>query len=152
MQTLLSWEAPEYIEHKKSADWYWWLSLAAVGLLIFSAYERSLLFGVFVVMGWFTIMLYSARPAEIIRVSVSEQGMALGANLYPWTNIKSFWIFEKSYKKEISFELKRAFMPFLKVPLGNMEIPKVRETLLKFIHEKEQNESFIDNISDLVRF
>lgn len=152
MEKLLEWEAPEYISHKKTADWYWWLSLIAVGLLIFSAYERSFLFAIFVVLGWFTIMLYSARNPAIMRMSISEQGITVGNNLYPWINIKSFWVFEKNYKKEISLELKRTFMPYLKIPLDNIETLKVRETLLKFIPEKEQEESFIDNLSDLVKF
>lgn len=152
MEPIISWEAPEYVEHKKSADWYWWLSLIAVGLLIFSAYERSFLFGVLVVLGWFTIMLYSARAPQIIKISISDKGIIVEKNLYLWTNIKSFWIFDKIYKKEISLELKRAFMPYLKVPLGGTDISKVREILLKFIPEKEQEESLIDNLSDLVKF
>jgi len=152
MEPIISWEAPEYIEHKKSADWYWWLSLAAVGLLIFSAYERSLLFGIFVVLGWFTIMLYSSRPPERIRVIIAKEGIMAGKNLYPWGNIKSFWIFEKNYKKEISLELKRQFVPYLKIPLGDIEPAKAREILLKFIPEKEQEESFIDNLSDIAKF
>ena len=104
------------------------------------------------VLGWFTIMLYSARPAEIISASISTQGVTVKKDLYPWANIKSFWIFEKSYKKEISLELKRQFMPFLKIPLGDIEPAKVREILLKFIPEKEQEESFIDNLSDIAKF
>lgn len=152
MEKLFEWETPEYIEHKKGTDWYWWLSLIVVGLLIFAAYERSFLFVIFVVLGWFTIMLYSAKPPEIIRISIAQQGVIVGENMYLWTNIKSFWIFEKIYKKEISLELKKAFMPYLKIPLGNIEPATVREILLKFIPEKEQEESLIDNLSDLVKF
>lgn len=152
MEPLLSWKTPEYIEHKKGTDWYWWLSLAAVGLLIFSAYERSLLFGIFVVLGWFTIMLYSARAPEVIKITISEKGISVGNSLYPRGNIKSFWIFEKSYKKEISLELNRAFMPYLKIPLGDTDPAKAREVISKFAPEKEHQESLIDNLSDIAKF
>lgn len=150
MEKLLEWEAPEYIEHKKGADWYWYLALAAVLLLIFAAYERSFLFGVLVVIGWFTIMLYSARTPKTITISITEQGVLIEQNMYQWSNIKSFWIF--SVKKVLSLELKKTLMPHIKIPLGNTDPKLARELLLKFASEQEQEESFVDNLSDLVKF
>src|SRR3989344_4741957 len=105
MEKLLEWEAPEYTEHKKNADWYWYLALIAVLLLIFAVYQRSFLFGALIIIGWFTIMLYSARSPRIIKISIEEQGIFVEQNLYQWLNVKSFWIFNN--KKEISLELKK---------------------------------------------
>lgn len=147
---MISWEAPEYKEHKKSTDWYWYLALGTVLLLIYAAYERSFLFGVLVVVGWFTTMLYSTRPPKIIKISISENGIQIEQNLYPWTNIKSFWIF--SEKGELLLELKKTLMPHMKILLGEMDPKIAREIISKFIPEKEQEESFIDNLSDLVKF
>ena len=150
MEKILEWEAPEYIEHKKGADWYLYLALAAVLLLIYAAYERSFLFGALVVVGWFAIMLYSARPPKTINVSILESGVKVDENLYLWTNIKSFWIF--GVKKEISLELKKILMPHVKIFLGHSDSATVREILIKFIPEREQEESFVDNLSDLLKF
>ena len=150
MEKLLEWEAPEYTEHKKGADWYWYLALAAVLLLIYTAYERSFLFGVLVVIGWFTIMLFSARAPKTIKISISESGMQIDQILYPWQNVKSFWIFEQ--KGEISLELKKTLMPRIKIPLGEINPKTAREILSNFISEKEQNESLVDNLSDLMKF
>lgn len=152
----MEWEAPEYTEHKKSADWYWYLALFAVLLLIFAAYERSLLFGALVVIGWFTIMLYSARAPKNLKISISEQGIFVEQTLYPWTNIKSFWIFPAKSGStsggELSLELKKTLMPYVKIPLGETDPKVTREITTKFVPEKEQRESFIDNLSDLVKF
>lgn len=150
MEKLLEWDAPEYVEHKKSADWYWYLALGVVLLLIYSAYERSFLFGALVVIGWFTIMLYSARSPKIIKISISENGIQIEQNLYPWTNIKSFWIF--SEKEELLLELKKTLMPHMKIPLGDADQKTAREIISKFIPEKEQEESFVDNLADLIKF
>lgn len=152
MEKLLEWEAPEYIEHKKGTDWYWYLALGAVLLLIYAAYERSFLFGALVVIGWFTIMIYSARSPQSIKISISDAGVQIDQNLHPWSNIKSFWIFDKNHKKELSLELKKTLMPHVKIPLGDTDPKIVREILLNFAPEKEQEESFIDNLSDLVKF
>ena len=150
MEKLLEWEALEYAEHKKGTDLYWYLALAAVLLLIFAVYQRSFLFGALVVIGWFTIMLYSTRAPRIITISIREQGILVEQNLYPWTNIKSFWIFPA--KKELSLELKKTLMPHVKIPLGDTNHQTARETILKFVPEKEQEESLLENISDLLRF
>ena len=150
METLFSWEAPEYVEHKKGADWYWYLALAATLLLIYAAYQRSFLFGALVIIGWFTIMLYSARPPKNIKISIQETGVQIEQNLYLWSNIKSFWIFKE--RREISLELKKTLMPHIKFPLGNADPELAREFLLKFAKEQEQEESFIDNLSDLIKF
>lgn len=152
MEQIISWEAPEYVEHKKSADWYWYLALTAVLLLIYAAYESSFLFGALVVIGWFTIMIYSARSPQSIKISISDAGVQIDQNLHPWSNIKSFWIFDKNHKKELSLELKKTLMPHIKIPLGDTDPKIVREILLNFAGEKEQEESFIDNLSDLVKF
>ena len=146
----MEWETPEYTEHKKSADWYWYLALGAVLLLIYAAYTRSFLFAALVVVGWFTIMLYSARTAKIIKVAISESGIQIEQNIYPWNNIKSFWIFVG--KNELSLELKKTLMPHIKIPLGETDQKEAHEILLRFIPENEQEESFIDNLSDLVKF
>lgn len=150
MERLLEWEAQEYKEHKKSADWYWYLGLMAVLLLIYAVYEQSFLFGALVVVGWFTIMLYSARTPKIIKISITQEGILSEQNLYPWANIKSFWIFTN--KNELSLELKKTLMPHIKILLGATNPETTKEILLKFIPEKEQEESFIDNLSDLLRF
>ena len=150
MEKLLEWEAPEYVEHKKNADWYWYLALAAVLLLIFAVYERSFLFGALVIIGWFTVMLYSARSPKIITITVEERGILIEQNLYHWSNIKSFWTFEA--KRELSLELKKTFLPHVKISLGNTDPEMAREIILKFVPEKEQEESLLENISDILRF
>ena len=150
MEKLLEWEAPEYPEHKKNADWYWYLALIAVLLLIFAVYQRSFLFGALIIIGWFTIMLYSARSPRIIKISIEEQGIFVEQNLYQWLNVKSFWIFNN--KKEISLELKKTIALHAKIPLGETNPQITREIILKFIPEKEQEESLIDNLSDLLKF
>ena len=150
METLLEWEAFEYTEHKKGTDWYWYLALIAVLLLIFAAYERSFLFGILVVIGWFILILYSARAPRKLKILISQKGVQIEQSIYPWMNVKSFWIF--SVKKEISLELKKTFMPYVKIPLGSEDPKTIREILLKFVPEQEQEESFTDNLSDLLKF
>ncbi len=149
---LLEWEASEYTEHRRSIDWYWWVGLFAVILLGVAIWQRSFLFGVLVFIGWFTLVLFAVRPPRIIKFYITERGVMIENNLYPWQNLKSFWIFyNPPLKKEISLESKKTFMLHVKMPLGDQNPQKARELLAKFLPEIEQEESLIENISSLLK-
>ncbi len=150
---LISWETPEYPAYQKSTDWYWWVGLVAVVLLGFAVWQRSFLFGVFILIAWFTTMLYAVRPPKTIRVAVTESGIAVEDTLYPWNNIKSFWIFYRPpLIRDLSLESKKTVMPYIKIPLGETDPQQIKKIISAFIPEVEQKESVIDNLSHLARF
>ena len=152
-KVLMSWEAHEYFHHEKGNDWYWWTGLVAVVLLGLAIYQGSFLFGVLVLVGWFTIVLYAVRPPRNLKFSLTERGVLVESTLYPWQSLKSFWIFyNPPLHKDLSLESKKAFVQFVKIPLGKMEPAKVREIVIKFLPEVEQEESLIDNLSHLAKF
>ncbi|OGF61938.1 hypothetical protein A2926_00450 [Candidatus Giovannonibacteria bacterium RIFCSPLOWO2_01_FULL_44_40] len=152
-KVFLSWEAHEYFHHEKGTDWYWWTGLAAIILLGFAIYQKSFLFGVLVLVGWFTVVLYAVRPPRTLKFSLTERGVLVERTLYSWQSLKSFWIFyNPPLHKDLSLESKKALVPFIKIPLGQTEPDKVREIVIKFLPEIEQEESLIDNLSHLARF
>lgn len=150
---LLTWEADEYFHHDKGADWYWWVGLVAVALLGFAIYQRSFLFGVLILVGWFTVVLYAIRPPRTLKFSLTERGMLVESTLYPWQSLKSFWVFyNPPLHKDLSLESKKAIMPYIKIPLGQTDPEKIREIVKKYLPEAEQQESMIENLSHLARF
>ena len=150
---LISWETPEYPSYQKNSDWYWWVGLMAALLMGLAFWQRSFLFGVFILVAWFSMMLYAVRPPKNIQVSITMQGIVVDTTLYPWTNIKSFWIFYRPpLTRDLSLESKKALAPYIKIPLGETDPTKVKNIVLKFIPEVEQTESIVDNLSHLARF
>jgi hypothetical protein len=153
MKELVSWEAPEYTYYRRNADWYWWTGIIAFGLLVFAIVQRSFLFGVLIVVGWFTVMLYALRVPGKIKVIISDQGIQIEKNLYPWRNLESFWIFARpANNDELSLKSKKTFSPFIKIPLGSADQEELKEIIKKFLPEAEQEESLIDNLSNLAKF
>src|SRR3989344_5806017 len=149
-KSLISWETPEYPAYEKSADWYWWVGLVVVVLMGFAIWQRSFLFGVFILIAWFTMMLYAVRPPKTIHVSIIESGVMVENTLYPWHNIKSFWIFYRPpLIRDLSLESKKTVMPYIKIPIGETEPEKIKKIILAYIPEVEQKESVIDNLSHL---
>ena len=82
----------------------------------------------------------------------TNRGVLIADRLYPWSELKSFWIFYSPIRHELSFESKKALMPYMKIPLGGVDPEKIKEIVSKFLPEVEQQESLIDNLSHLARF
>ncbi len=73
--------------------------------------------------------------------------------MYPWTELKSFWIFYRPpVQEEISFLSGRTMMPYIKIPLGDAGPEKLRNIVIKYIPEAEQKESLIDSIAHFAKF
>lgn len=152
-EVLLSWRAPEYHHYEKSVDWYWWVGLAAVVLLGFAFWQKSFLFGVLVLVGWFTVVLHAIRHPEELNFSVTENGVLIEKTFYPWHTLKSFWIFyNPPLFKELSLESQKTLMPFIKIPLGDVKPAQIKNIVSRHLEEIEQQESLIDHLAHLARF
>ena len=152
-KTLLEWEAPEYFHHNRGTDWYWWVGLTAIILLGLAIWQKSFLFGVLVLIGWFTVVLYAVRPPRTLKFALTERGVLIENKLYLWHDLKSFWVFyNPPLHKDLSLESKKALMPYIKIPLGPANPAEIRALAKKFLPEVEQEESLIDNLSHLAKF
>ena len=97
--------------------------------------------------------MYGAKKPQIVNFSIKANGIQINKTLYTYDSIKSFWVYyDPPYKKELSIQSEKIFMPYIKIPLGDMDPNKVREALLKFKKEKEHQESLMDVVSEYLRF
>jgi hypothetical protein len=106
-----------------------------------------------VILAGFTIILYGARRPRKIWFSLTSRGVQIENRLFPYENIRSFWIYyDPPYKKILTIELKRVFMPAVSIPLGDTDPNILREHLLKFVKEKRHEESITETLSRLLGF
>jgi hypothetical protein len=108
---------------------------------------------IFLLLAIFLIIIYALKEPRLLNLSITPLGIKIDKSLYKFSDISSFWIFyDPPEVKEISFKQKKAFFPYLFVPLGNTDPNQVRKILLKFLPEKKQKESIADNIGRILRF
>jgi len=150
----MEWDAPEYNHYEKGVNWYWWAGLTAILLLGLAVWQKSFLFGTLILVGWFTVVVYAARPPRTVKFAITENGILVENRLYPWNELQSFWVFNNPpLLREISLASQRALMPYIKIPLADgMDIDRVKDAMKKFLQEKEQQESLIDNLTHLAKF
>jgi hypothetical protein len=110
----------------------WWLQHNHVSLVVFALAITV------------AILNYHKGPAKI-QVTVSDAGVTIGGRTYYFNDLASFWVeYNPGGLRELSFENKKWYMPYLKVPIQDQDPLEVRARLIKFLPEKEHNVSIID--------
>ena len=152
MERIL-WKAPEYVYVPKPTDWYWLVGIVAGGFFIIALAMKNFLFAVLVVIAAFTIMLYGAKKPRIVSFEISGRGIKISKRFYPYEYLKSFWVqYDPPFKKELSLESKKTFMPYLTLPLAELDPNIIRNYLIKLLPEKKHEESLIETIGHYLGF
>jgi hypothetical protein len=145
MKTIFEWRSPEHRFDKKANDWYWTLGIIVVGAAVLAFYFNNFLFGVFLIIAGFTVGFLSYKETKEISVKVTDKGMILGKNLYPWRSYKSFWIEdEHTHGARILLNPTNAFLPLVIMPINEeLDLNDLREVILEFLEEEFLSESII---------
>lgn len=147
---LFHWQAKEYHKEEKSKRWY----LVVVGILstiiIYALLTNNPVMAVtFILIGVVGYLLLEKDPHPI-DFTITDDGLTAGKELYPYENIQSFWLFyEPEGKQYISLHTRATLIPYVKIPLGDLDPVSVRDTLLKYLHEEKHTPGLIDILEDL---
>jgi hypothetical protein len=150
----LSWEAPEYIHHPKTAIWYIFFTLVAVGLIIYSFYLKSVLtmitFGLIIILGF----IFSHKKPAIVSHKLTSNGIVLGDIIYPYKNIVKFWIlYNPPHVKTLNLETTAYVNQHVALQLGDQDPVEVKIYLAKHLPEDlEKEESLTDAIARRLKF
>ena len=103
---------------------------------------------IFLILASLVLILYSKKLPEISKISISQNGVAIGDKIYFYKDLRSFWIhYDPGEVKELSLELRKWHMPYLKILIEKENPVAIRSFLIKFLKEKEHENSLIDIIS-----
>ncbi len=149
----IEWQTYEYEHYEKTPDWYWALGIIALSLVVVAFIFKNFLFAVIVIIGAFTIAIYASRHPEIVDVILSPRGVKIKNRVFPYQNIKSFWIeYDPPHRKELIIESDRLALPKINIHLEDVDPLLVRNFLKQFIREKRHEDSFTDTLFKLLRF
>ena len=151
--TLLSWEAEEYAHHEKNKDWYWSVGIVTIGFFALALILGNILFAILALIAGFTVALYGSKKPKIIQFSITSRGIKTDKILYPYDHLQYFWInYDPPHIRELYLISKKTFQTQINIPWGQADPNEVREHLIKFLEEKEIEESLFDTIARFFRF
>lgn len=148
----ISWETLEYEYKHKSADWYWAVGIIGVSLTIASFTLNNVLFAFFLFISTFTLMVYGARKPDMLHVEIIDKGIRMGGTLYPYASLSSFWVEDELHPPKIIIESEKYFMPYIVIPIGDVDPERIRRVLLTKMKEEEHAEPVVQQLMDYLGF
>lgn len=89
----IQWQAPEYVQERRSPWWFIWFWIVAVVLMIVALFiVKSVTFAVLIPVMAAALMLYSHRPPHELGYVLSDKGLYINEKLHPMSEFRSFGI------------------------------------------------------------
>ena len=149
---LISWEAEEFSYSPKTKEWFIAAAIFSAGVLAVSIITKNLLLGIMAPLMFFLLSVYGAKKPRKLRYTITTEGIVIGNRLWKYNELKSFWIFTEPHIREITIENRAALLPKLNLPLGENDPLKIKEILVNFLPEVEQQETLSDIFTRKIKF
>lgn len=151
--SLFSWEAEEYEHYEKNKDWYWSVGIVTIGFFVLAIILENWLFAIISFVGGFAVAVHGSKKPKIVEFSITTRGIKADKILYPYDSLGHFWIhYDPPNHRELYLISKKMIQTQITIPLGKADPNEIREHLLKFLEEKEIEESLFDTIARFFRF
>ena len=134
---LANWLVPEYDKHERNRLWYIIAGAVALLLMLYAFLSGNFLFAVIIIVVALVVILHDGREADIVKISLTDEGVAVGRKFYDYDEFKDFAVIYKPKigVKNLYFEFKNTLRPRLSIPLIDMNPLPIRENLLKYLPE-----------------
>lgn len=151
-QPLLEWNAPEHSHVEKTTDWYWAVGIIAVTAAGLAVILGSVIFGIFIIVAAGALVVRASKPPKIAHFEINDRGIVVDNILYPFLTLESFWIDAHDRPAKILVKSGKFFMPYISVPIEEVDPEEVRAILLQYIAETEHVEPVTQKILERLGF
>lgn len=148
----LEWSALEYEERERSNDWFW-----ALGIIVATSSAASLIYGnyffaVLLILSGLLLGFFANKKPDMVSYELNEKGLKIRTRLYPYENIKSFWV-QVETKPILFIKSERAFMPIISIPIEDVMAREIHSIMLSAdIPEEEMREHVSEKIMESLGF
>jgi hypothetical protein len=154
----LEWTALEYEDKERDPDWFWALGIIVVTATLASIIYENYFFAVLIVLSGSLLGFFAKKKPDVVSYELNEKGLRVRSRLYPYENIKSFWIQiphgdEVDAKDLLFIKTERFFMPIISIPIDVSLADDIKSIMYsKNIEEEEMREHASEKIMDRLGF
>ncbi len=144
---------PEYTHGPKSRDWYIAFGILCFSLTVTAFILGNVLFGILMVLVFFTVYMYTIKPLNMIDIELTHKGIRINKQLFQYNNLEGFWIEEYENKRKLLLKSKKLLVPLIVLPIADeIDTIELKSALLKEILEEELKEPVFERILEKFNF
>lgn len=151
-EPLIQWETPEHIDYVRSTDWYWSVGIITVTIAALAFIFDNPIFGVLIIVSAFALVIKAIRTPHTFVCTINDRGIIINDTLYPFLNLESFWVDTLHHTPKLVLKSQKLAMPYIIIPLLNVDPDDVRNILLNYIAEVNHPEPLSHKIFDWLGF
>ncbi|MFA6520073.1 MAG: hypothetical protein WCT44_00515 [Candidatus Paceibacterota bacterium] len=158
MNENLTWSALEYEEKERSKDWFWALGIIVVTSALAAIIFANYFFATLLILAGILLGFFATKKPDTINYELTPKGLKAHDRLYPYENIKSFWVQvdfsgETNTKPLLFIHSERAFMPIITIPINEDIAEDIHNILTsQNIAEVEMKEHPSEKIMEILGF
>lgn len=148
-EKVLEWEVLEHEHRPKSSDWTWIVGIAGVACAIIAVIFGNLLFGFFLIIATFTLILFAHKHPEVLHVEITTKGVRVNEEYFPYVKLDSYWVDDVTRAPSLILTSKeKSFLQHIKIPLHeDVDPDHLRDVMLDFLDEEYKEPSLVEEIS-----
>lgn len=149
----ISWDAPEHNHTEKGAEWFIILAIIT-GASAFAAFLfENYLFGSLLILAGITITIVTLRPPAIITYSVTNRGVRVDDQLYPYASLEAYHIDEEDANgPQLLLRADRLTMPLIVIPLPEEELDDIQDLISEYLPNEHLEEPLITKVLEFLGF
>ena len=91
---------------------------------------------------------FATKKPDVVNYELNEKGLKINTQLYPYKNIKSFWIHEEN-QDVLFIKIERFYMPIISMPVEVHKAEEIKDLLLQKNIPEEQAPAEERSIADI---
>lgn len=151
---LMEWEPVQFRDAPRGDNWYLWLGIAAAILITIAILTKTYIVAVTFFLLAVVLVMFAQKPIKRHRVRITDTGIEVGEQFYPYHKLKSFWIlYNPPQVTTLNFQQRDKISLNINIEIEDEDPVKIRDILLEYLTEEEnKEEDFIDAISRRLHF
>jgi len=149
---IYAWTAASFIKYQRTKSWY-----LSSGLILFLVVIAAILLGsptfaISVVVFAMVYIYLTQDDPEPVEVIISDIGIVFGNKVYPFTDIKTFWIeYQPPAFQALHLVLKKELAEEITINFHGVNPTEIRMILSKFLPEwEERKKNFTENLTRML--
>jgi hypothetical protein len=148
----ITWTAPEYEHIPKGKGFN--MTIAVIGglILLWQIRRGDFTMSLITILAGVLIIIFGHKKPKQRTFSLTDKGIFIDENFYPYEQFSSFCIFHEMPFQEISFLRKNAIFAHFHIPLGGQNHILIQDFLKKYLKQETHRYPLSDLIAKFLGF